>query len=103
MKTKTLIPFLALSYGLTWGLAALLFLFYDQIVAIFGEISMTNPLFILAAYSPGIAAVIIVWLNRHTMFERGTGVTEVLLPEQSSGLASETGEIERNPLSPVVG
>lgn len=61
MKTKTLIPFLLLSFGLTWGLAAMLILFYDQIVAIFGEISMTNPLFILAVYSPGIAGVLLVW------------------------------------------
>lgn len=61
MKTKTLIPFLALSFGLTWGLAALLIFFYDQIVAIFGEISMTNPLFILAVYSPGFAGIFLVW------------------------------------------
>ena len=39
MKTKTLIPFLAISFGLTWGLAAILILFYDQVVAIFGEVS----------------------------------------------------------------
>ena len=61
MKTKTLVPFLALSFGLTWGLAALLFMFYDQIVAIFGEISMTNPLFILLVYSPGFAGIFLVW------------------------------------------
>ena len=61
MKTKTLVPFLALSFGLTWGLAALLILFYDQVVAIFGEISLTNPLFILAVYSPGFAGVFLVW------------------------------------------
>lgn len=60
MKTKTLFPFLAITFGLTWGLAALLMLFYDQIVAIFGEVSMTNPLFILAVYSPGIAGVLLV-------------------------------------------
>jgi membrane protease YdiL (CAAX protease family) len=36
-------------------------MFYDQIVAIFGEISMTNPLFLLAVYSPGIAGVLLVW------------------------------------------
>ncbi len=60
MKTKTLIPFLALTFGLTWGLAALLFLFYDQIVAIFGEVSPSNPLFILAVYSPGIAGFLLV-------------------------------------------
>ena len=60
MKTKTLIPFLALTFGLTWGLAALLFLFYDQIVALFGEVNPSNPLFILAVYSPGIAGFLLV-------------------------------------------
>lgn len=61
MPTRTLVPFLALTFGLTWGLSALLLLFYDQIVAIFGEISMSNPLFILAVYAPGIAGVFLVW------------------------------------------
>ena len=61
MKTKTLIPFLAITFGLTWGVAALLFLFYDQMVAIFGELSMSNPVFILLVYSPGIAGIFLVW------------------------------------------
>ncbi len=61
MKTKTLIPFLALTFGLTWGIAALLILFTDQVVAIFGEISSSNPLYILAVYAPGISAVFLVW------------------------------------------
>jgi len=61
METKTIVPFLAITFGLTWSLAALLIGFYDQIVAIFGEISMTNPLFILAVYSPGFAGVFLVW------------------------------------------
>jgi len=63
MKTKTLIPFLALTFGLTWGIAALLILFTDQVVAIFGEISSSNPLFILAVYSPGIVGIFLVWRN----------------------------------------
>lgn len=61
MTVKTLVPFLALAFGLTWGIAAILILFTDQIVAIFGEISMSNPLFILAVYSPGFAGVFLVW------------------------------------------
>ncbi len=60
-ETKSLVPFLALTFGLTWGLAALLMVFYDQIVAIFGEISLSNPLAILAIYSPGIAGLLLVW------------------------------------------
>jgi hypothetical protein len=31
-----------------------------------------------------IAAVIIVWLNRRTMSQRGSGVTDVLMPEQGA-------------------
>lgn len=61
MKSKTIIPFLSITFGITWGLAVLLMLFYDQIVAIFGEIGMTNPLIILMVYSPGIAGVFLVW------------------------------------------
>lgn len=61
MGTKTLGPFLAISFGLTWGLAAILMLFYDQVVALFGEITMTNPLFILAVYAPGFAGILLVW------------------------------------------
>lgn len=60
-ESKILVPFLAISFGLTWGLAALLFVAYDQIVAIFGEVSMSNPLFILAVYAPLIASTIMVW------------------------------------------
>ena len=33
MTGRTLIPFLALSFGLTWGIAAILILFHDQVVA----------------------------------------------------------------------
>jgi hypothetical protein len=61
ITTKLLVPFLALAFGLTWGIAALLILFTDQIAAIFGEIGLTNPLVILMVYSPGIAGVFLVW------------------------------------------
>lgn len=60
ITTRALTPFLALAFGLTWGLAALLLLFQDQIIAIFGEPSMSHPLVILAVYSPGIAGVLVV-------------------------------------------
>lgn len=66
MTIRTLIPFLVITFGLTWGIAALLILFTDRIVAIFGEISMINPLFILAVYSPGITGVFLVWWHYGT-------------------------------------
>ena len=61
MKTKTLVPFLAITFGLSWGIAALLIFFTDQMVAIFGEITNRNPLYVLMAYSPGIAGTFLVW------------------------------------------
>jgi len=63
MTGRTLIPFLVLAFGLTWSIAAVLILFYDQVVAVFGEISISNPLYILAVYSPGLAGVFLVWLH----------------------------------------
>jgi len=61
MNTKTLKPFLTITFALTWGIAALLIFFNDQIVAIFGEITSSNPLFILAVYAPAFASVFLVW------------------------------------------
>jgi membrane protease YdiL (CAAX protease family) len=61
MTVKTLVPFLALTFVIGWGAIALMILFTDQVVAIFGEISSSNPLYILAAWSPGIAGVLLVW------------------------------------------
>ena len=61
MSLRSLGPFLAIAFGLAWGLLVLLLLFTRQIEAIFGPVSGTNPLFILAVYSPGIAGVVLVW------------------------------------------
>lgn len=60
MGIRSLLPFLVITFGLTWGLAALFVLFPEPIEAVFGELSMTNPLFILAVYAPAFAAFILV-------------------------------------------
>ena len=61
MTVRSLTPFLAITFGLTWGIAALLIFFTDQVVSIFGEITSSNPLYILAVYAPGIAGTFLVW------------------------------------------
>lgn len=61
MNTGTLWAFVAIAFGLTWGLAALMIAFPAPIEAIFGPMSGTNPLFVLAVYAPAIAAVGLVW------------------------------------------
>jgi membrane protease YdiL (CAAX protease family) len=50
-----------MSFGLTWTIAAILILFYDEVAATFGELTIANPLYILAVYSPGLAGVFLVW------------------------------------------
>jgi CAAX protease family protein len=44
------------AFGFGWCLVALLILVTQQIDEIFGPVSGTNPLFILAVHSPAIAA-----------------------------------------------
>lgn len=55
-----LFPFLFLSFAVAWGILAMYLLMTDTMVALFGEISGRHPLFILAVYSPAIAALIVV-------------------------------------------
>lgn len=53
--------FFALAFGLGWGIAALGVVFMEQTEAVFGEFGYTNPVFILAVWSPAIAAFLLVW------------------------------------------
>jgi len=58
---RTLWWFMAITFGLGWGTGALLFLFTDQIEALFGPVSGTNPVFILLVWSPAIAGLTLMW------------------------------------------
>ncbi len=60
ITVRTLWPFFALTFGLTWGIAALLLFFTEPIEAVFGELTYTHPLYILAVYSPAIAGFLLV-------------------------------------------
>lgn len=60
MKIRLLLPYLAITFGLSWGFIVLLIFFPQQVAVLFGELSAQNPLFILAVYSPAIAAFILV-------------------------------------------
>lgn len=61
MTFSTLVPFVALTFGLAWGIMGLATLFPDQATALFGDMGYTNPLFIIAVYSPAIAGLFLVW------------------------------------------
>jgi membrane protease YdiL (CAAX protease family) len=59
------------------------------LIAILYHIQIMNPIFPDAQpwdfFLFAMAAVVIVFLNRRQMFQRGTGVTDVLMPESSNG------------------
>ena len=61
MGTRTLWAFLALTFGLSWVPMALFMLFAEPFTALFGEMSSTNPVFLLAVYAPGLSGVFLVW------------------------------------------
>jgi membrane protease YdiL (CAAX protease family) len=58
---KTLFSFLGLTFGLSWVPMALFMLFPDQLVPLFGEISTSNPFFLLAVYAPSLSGIFLVW------------------------------------------
>ena len=55
-----LLPYLIVTFGLAWGLLALYIFLPGQMTARFGAISVSHPGFILAVYSPAIAAAAVV-------------------------------------------
>ena len=59
---RSVIAYLALTFGLAWGLAGLFIAFPETIEALFGEVSASHPLFILAVYAPAISAFgLVLW------------------------------------------
>ena len=61
MGTKTLLSFLALTFGLSWIPMSLFIVFADQLTPLFGEMSSTNPVFLLAVYAPGLSGIFLIW------------------------------------------
>ena len=61
MGIKTLVSFMGLTFGLSWVPMSLFILFADQLTPLFGEMSATHPVFLLAVYAPGISGIVLVW------------------------------------------
>jgi len=58
--SATLIAFFVITFALAWSILLLFLVATDWVVATFGELSGSHPLFILAVYSPAIAAMLLV-------------------------------------------
>lgn len=57
---RTLMPFLAVTFGLAWGILALYIFLPEPMTAVFGGLTGDHPLFFLAVYAPAIAAFAII-------------------------------------------
>lgn len=60
IPSKTIKLFLLFTFGLAWGIFVLFVTATDWIVRVFGELSGSHPLFILAVYAPAISALTLV-------------------------------------------
>ena len=63
MATSAIVPFVLLTFGITWGLMALLITQGDLMVSLFGELGVTHPAYILAVWSPAVVAFTLVLLH----------------------------------------
>src|SRR5260370_34724501 len=64
MRSRPLVAFFVLTFAITWGLGACYMLFPARFEALFGEISNTNPLFLVAVYAPSVSALIVTGYTR---------------------------------------
>lgn len=60
VPTLALIPFVVLTFAVTWGIAGAYILAPDAMTALFGPIGGTHPLFFLATWGPAVAAVAVI-------------------------------------------
>ncbi len=63
---SALLPYLLIAFGLAWGILALFTFSTEAITNLFGEISASHPLFILAVYAPAVAAFTVVLIHSGT-------------------------------------
>jgi uncharacterized protein len=64
IPTSALVPFLGVTFLVTWGLIGFYVVAPEQAAAAFGEISGSHPVFFLATWAPAMAAFLVVFIHR---------------------------------------
>lgn len=59
---KYAVIFFSITFGLSWGVSILYILFQNILKPIFGEITLENPLVVIALNSPSVAGIIVYFL-----------------------------------------
>ena len=66
VNTRSIVSFVLLTFGITWGVVAILLISPQLIPAFLGPMGVTNPVYILAVWAPGLVGMgLIAW---HTGF-----------------------------------
>lgn len=60
VREISLRTFFVATFALSWGLGVLMVVFVDQVEAVFGPISYTNPVFVLVVWGPGLVGLALV-------------------------------------------
>ncbi len=63
VPTGALIPFVAITFAITWGVIGLYIISPEWAAARFGEISGAHPLFFLATWAPALSAIAVVLIS----------------------------------------
>lgn len=81
MKEKNYLTiYLLLTFGICWGILLIFFIFNEVLKALFGELTLANPLVMVALYAPTIAGMIIFFLQGKMRGIRG--IVSKLIPRR---------------------
>lgn len=60
VATRNIVPYVVLTFGMTWGVMLLFIVFPQYVPAFLGPMSVTHPLYILAVWAPGLVAMLLI-------------------------------------------
>jgi membrane protease YdiL (CAAX protease family) len=74
ITTRMIIPFVLLTFGLTWGVVLVLLFAPNVVPSFLGPMGVTNPVYILAVWAPALVAIaLILWRVRWAGLRRYFG------------------------------
>lgn len=59
----SIIPYIVLTFGVTWGVVLLFMMFPQYVPPFLGPMSVTHPLYIVAVWAPGLAAMFLIAIS----------------------------------------
>ena len=76
LTVDDIVPFLLLTFALSWGLVALMIAWPERVEAILGEIGLTNPAYLLAVWAPAPVAFALRSTTMDRFFPHNVGTID---------------------------